>query len=121
MKTIVVALAMFVAASAFASVPASQRDALIAIYNASDGPSWTGRGGWLGAAGTECSWYGVVCNDAQTSVVEIILVANNLGGTISPSIGSFPDLRTLLLYDNALAGEIPATIGQLTNLDTIVL
>jgi Leucine-rich repeat (LRR) protein len=113
--------AILIAFSASASVPSSERDALITFYNAAGGPSWNERAGWLGAAGSECSWYGVACDSAQTTIVEISLAANNLRGTISPAIGNLPGLRTLLLYDNALSGTIPTSIGQLSNLETIIL
>jgi len=33
----------------------SERDALIALYNSTDGANWTDNTSWLGAVGTECS------------------------------------------------------------------
>jgi Leucine-rich repeat (LRR) protein len=113
--------AILVACSAAASVPIAERDALIAFYNASGGSTWTERSGWLGQPGTECDWYGVACDTAQTTITEISLAANNLQGSISPAIGNLAGLRNLLIYDNALSGTIPPSIGQLGNLETIVL
>ena len=40
------------AAPAQAAVPAAERSALMALYNATGGAHWTDRTGWLGAAGT---------------------------------------------------------------------
>jgi hypothetical protein len=42
--------------TAYSQVPAWEREALIAIYNATDGDNWSNKTGWLGDAGTECDW-----------------------------------------------------------------
>ena len=39
-------------ADAQASIPQQERDSLIALYNSTNGASWTHNTGWLGAAGT---------------------------------------------------------------------
>src|SRR4051812_44353134 len=107
-------LAVFLPTSAFAAVPQSQRDALIAVYNATNGAKWTNNTNWLGPAGTECTWYDVQCDDKETTVIELTLIANNLQGTIPAAISGLSDLQELLIYDNVLTGTIPASIGQLT-------
>lgn len=114
--------AVFVSAlPASAAIPAAQREALIAIYNSTGGPSWTERANWLGASGTECTWARVRCDEQQTTVHELNLEQNNLRGTLPASIGSFPDLRILFLFDNSLEGALPPAIGQLTNLEYLFL
>ena len=50
-----------------AQVPQIERDALIALYNSTDGANWTDKTGWLGEAGTECSWFGVTCTNESVS------------------------------------------------------
>ena len=45
-----------------ADVPQVDRDALIALYNATNGDNWTNNTEWIGAAGTECDWFGVFCS-----------------------------------------------------------
>ncbi len=113
-------LALLLAAAPLAAaIPQSQRDALIAIYDGTGGPDWTRKDNWKSAAGTECTWYGVICNEAQTSVVELTLDNNNLTGPLPSAIGAFPDLRTLLLFDDRLSGPLPAAIGQLANLEVL--
>ena len=52
---------------AIAQVPQIERDALVALYNSTDGANWTDNTGWLGAAGTECSWFGVACSNGSVS------------------------------------------------------
>ncbi len=36
-----------------AGIPQSERDALVALYNATGGDNWTDNTNWLGAEGTE--------------------------------------------------------------------
>lgn len=112
----IVAGALLLAASANAAVPSSERDALVSLYNATNGDSWTSRENWLGAPGTECSWYGVVCTPDEANVDEILLYGNNLTGTLPPQIGNFPRLRSLQVYDNGITGRLPAELGQLGDL-----
>ncbi len=49
------------AGASYAKVPQIERDTLIALYNSTNGVNWTANTGWLGEAGTECSWFGVRC------------------------------------------------------------
>lgn len=128
-----------------AAIPTSERDALVALYNSTGGPSWTERQGWLGAAGTECTWRGVVCDQAGEHVVEVQLWSNNLqgplpsaisgltrlqnaylccnqiSGAIPESIGSLGQLVRLYLYSNALTGPLPESLGQLSSLEELRL
>ncbi|NDY95011.1 leucine-rich repeat domain-containing protein, partial [Wenzhouxiangella limi] len=99
--------------------PVAQRDALIALYNATDGDNWTNNAGWLGAAGTECSWFGVTC--AGGAVVRIFLENNGLTGTIPPEIGQLGSLDRLFLGNNQLSGPIPPEWGQLSSATFISL
>ena len=96
------------------ALSASEKAALLALYNATGGVNWVDNSGWLGADGTECSWYGVVCDGV--GVVEINLYGNDLAGTIPSSLSQLSALRYLRLYDNKLTGSIPAELGQLSNL-----
>lgn len=44
-----------------AQIPPIERDALIALYDSTDGANWSDNSNWLGAVGTECTWSGVTC------------------------------------------------------------
>ncbi len=90
----------------------SERAALVALYNSTNGPAWTNNGGWLGPEGTECAWYGVTCSGGW---VDLFLLGNNLVGTIPSELGSLTSLRTLYLTDNQLSGTIPPELGSLVN------
>ena len=62
-----------------------QKDSLIALYNATGGPSWSPHQWNLSSDPcTVPKWHGVVCNGSD--VQSITLVFNNLGGFL-------PDLQ----------------------------
>ncbi|MDH7944292.1 hypothetical protein QGM61_10715 [Pseudohongiella sp. SYSU M77423] len=92
----------------------AQYDALLALYNATGGANWTNNAGWLGAAGTECSWHGISCQNGV--VTQIDLGGNNLVGTLPSELGSLTSLTGLWLWDNRLEGSVPASLGNLVNL-----
>jgi hypothetical protein len=75
-------LAVSATGVASAAIPASERDALIALYKSTDGPNWYIKTGWLGPPGTGCSWFEVVCGPGQETVVEIDLYWNDNGNTV---------------------------------------
>jgi len=108
-------------ASAESAIPTAQRNALIAIYNNTDGPFWRDRDGWLGSSGTECWWHGVTCNASSTSVSEIDLTYNRLEGILPPEIGDLEDLEVLILRSNSLDGPLPDELFDLTNLRILSL
>ncbi len=142
---LVAVVGCLIAGAGEAAIPVSERDALVALYNATGGLSWTERQGWLGDAGTECTWRGVVCDQAGEHVVELQLWSNNLqgplpaaisglsrlqnaflccnhiSGGIPDSIGSLTSLVRLYLYSNELAGPLPESLGQLANLEELRL
>ena len=60
-SVLVVVLVLIPVSFAHAQIPTAERDALIALYNSTDGANWSDSTNWLGAVGTECTWYGVSC------------------------------------------------------------
>jgi hypothetical protein len=99
-----------------AAVPASERDALLDFYAATNGPHWFITNNWGGPAGTECLWTGVTCDDAGAHVVGIALgidAGYNKGivGTVPPSIRNLTSLQALDLSFNSLAGPMPTLTG----------
>jgi len=105
----------------FAQIPQLERDALIALYNSTNGPSWSDHSDWLGAEGTECSWYGVTCNFANTRVSGLLLSNNQLSGVLPPEIGDLSSIASLYLNSNSLTGSIPAEIGNISDIAGIYL
>ena len=98
---------------------ADDRAALVALYEATDGPNWTDKGNWSSAAPLG-EWYGVTTDD-NGRVTELYLNWNTLTGTIPVELGQLTKLTTLNLYKNALTGAIPVELGQLTNLTGLSL
>lgn len=97
-----------------AAIPKTERDALIAFYNSTNGANWKNKTGWLGTE-NECTWFGIACNgDAVTS---ISLEKNQLSGSISQALGQLSQLHYLNLEDNQLSGTIPSALGQLRQLE----
>jgi VCBS repeat-containing protein len=106
------------ASTCHADIPASERAALINFYNATNGSAWSNKTGWLGPAGTECSWFGVGCNQ-NLHVVSLDLTGNGLSGPI-PDISALTELTHLFLPQNSLSGPIP-DLSALSKLRMIVL
>ena len=64
---------------------ASDRDILIALYQATDGPNWVNSENWLTDAPLG-DWYGVD-TDGSGRVVRLDLAENELTGSIPPELG----------------------------------
>ncbi|MDR3385729.1 MAG: leucine-rich repeat domain-containing protein [Rudaea sp.] len=117
-RLVAIALLVVVStASAIAQIPQTEHDALIAFFNTTGGSGWTDKTGWNGAVGTECSWYGITCDNGP-HIVGIELGSNNLTGTL-PSLDALPNLTYLGLSNNRLSGSIPplSALTKLSNLD----
>ena len=114
------------------TVSASHPDrvALVALYNATDGPNWVNNENWLTDAPLR-DWYGVA-TDASGRVVRVDLAGRwdseaqewipyGLSGPIPPELGSLANLQDLYLNANELTGTIPAELGSLANLTRLDL
>ena len=103
-----------------APIPPSQttadtdREALIALYNATDGQNWIADHNWMTDAPI-ADWYGVEV-DLQGRVVKLVLSGNRLSGEIPPDLSNLVNLRVLAFQGNRLNGKIPPELGRLTNL-----
>ena len=93
---------------------ASDREALVALYNATDGPNWVNNTNWLSDE-PPGEWHGVQIGESGR-VVNVLLYANNLNGELPQELGNLSALKTLLLSNNRLTGELPSSIGNLTSL-----
>ena len=104
-----------------AGIPATEREALIALYNATGGANWTDNTDWLGGEGTECTWFGITCHEEENNVRHLALRNNNLVGTIPAELGNLERPQTLELSANQLTGEIPPELGNLAGLSRLML
>lgn len=96
-----------------AAIPAAERAVLLELYRSTNGEDWKHREGWGGPAGTECEWYGVICDnsdDGQLRVSGLYLGDNRLSGILPARLGELAGLSELLLYGNRLSGAVPASV-----------
>ena len=98
---------------------ASDRAALIALYNATEGGSWTTRTNWLSGRPLD-EWHGVT-TDGGGRVTALDLTGNQLTGEIPPELGGLSNLTTLVLQGNRLTGAIPPELASLSNLEELLL
>ncbi len=100
--------------AAVSALARADRDALVALYNATDGPNWSRNDSWLTEAPVN-DWYGVV-SDSEGRVRWLTLWDNGMKGPIVPELGDLTALEFLGLGDNELTGEVPAELGSATGL-----
>ncbi len=104
-------------------IPFAECQALVDLYQATNGPQWPIQGSWL-VTSTPCTtpWRGVAC--AGGHVVSLDRSTNNLDGLVGPlpaSLANLTELRVLKLAGNELRGPIPPALGALSNLQTLDL
>ena len=97
---------------------ATDREALVAVYNATDGANWSNNRNWLSDEPLE-EWHGVTVHDGR--VTRLVLNNNQLAGSIPAELGELARLQELWLNHNQLTGAIPAELGDLANLQRLVL
>ena len=121
----------------------TDRDALVALYNATNGEDWIFSYNWLSDAPLG-QWSSVITNDdgrvtglelwdndlsgkipaelgSLSNLTELNLSRNDLSGELPAELGSLSNLTELRLFDNDLSGELPAELGSLSNLTHLYL
>ncbi len=109
-------------------IPQVEYQALIGLYNSTDGDNWYKKDGWL-VYETPCYWYGVSCRGGH--VISLELPGNYLRGKLPPEIGDLTYLELISLdyiagnkwnpeRHNYITG-LPPEIGQLAALQTLNL
>ena len=98
----------------------TDREALVALYNATDGENWDRSANWLSDAPLG-EWEGVTTDD-DGRVTRLQLDNNKLSWEIPAELGSLSNLEWLSLRGSfELSGEIPAELGSLSNLEWLSL
>ena len=98
------------------------RAALVALYEATDGPNWVNNDNWLTDAPLG-DWYGVD-TDNSGRVVRLDLdgrwdsdareyIPHGLSGPVPPELGNLANLTRLDLGHNFLSGPVPTELGSL--------
>lgn len=123
-------------------IPMAECQALIVLYNNTNGFNWLNDEGWL-KTNQPCSWYGVTCDQFHvlkvelpknqlkgiipaeltklTHLVKLDLGHNELSGIIPQALGNLATLEELSLYENQLTGSIPSMLGDVTELKVLAL
>ena len=99
-------------------IPGSEYQALLDLYQATDGPHWHLQAGWLDPQATTRDGVYV---DANGHVAGVNLSQNGLTGTIPESLTNLTQLTYLGLDGNQLTGKIPPGLGRLVKLETLSL
>ena len=87
----------------------AEREALIALYNATDGPNWVNNTNWCSDKPLS-EWYGVYTVWGTGYVVGLDLVENGLNGALPDELSNLKYLETLLIQESN---------GHITHLDPI--
>ena len=114
MMVAAMALASMVGAGLAQAQAQTDRDILVDLYNATDGPNWLNNTNWLSDEPLS-EWYGVT-TDGSGRVTWLDLPGNRLSGEIPAELGGLSNLEELFLGDNRLTGTIPSELGGLSNL-----
>ena len=99
---------------------ATDRAALMALYNSAGGADWTNNTNW-GSTEPLDTWFGIIAPSHVGRVMELKLEGNNLVGTLPDALGNLDRMEWLLLSRNQLSGSIPASLGDLANLRELYL
>ncbi len=116
--------------SAQSSGVQQDRAALVALYEATDGPNWSVNTNWLSDEPLG-DWYGV-STDSAGRVVSLYLkgrpgsfgresTSHGLSGQLPVELGDLEYLTTLILGINSISGAIPKELGNLTRLTQLNL
>ncbi|QTE21635.1 leucine-rich repeat domain-containing protein [Polaribacter cellanae] len=109
MKTKLLLLFALISCVVTAQVSQAERQALIDLYNATDGDNWTNNTNWdtdINSNSDIATWFGVTVRN--NTVTEIRLFDNNLTGSLT-NVSSLTNLSKLELSNNNISGTIDVT------------
>ena len=97
----------------------ADKAALVALYNATDGPNWDNNRNWL--SDRPIVEWSYVSTDGDGRVTGLWLDGNQLSGEIPPWLGNLTKLEWLRLDGNEFTGQIPNGLSRLSNVTFLVL
>ncbi|MCP5052215.1 MAG: hypothetical protein GY940_33920, partial [bacterium] len=124
---LIIALLFSWAGLSLGAIPASERAALIALYNSTNGDNWTDNSGWKGnnnepdgfsQMGSEGSWVGITVESDRVTGIRFWL--NDMAGSLPSGIANLTQLKNITISNNpGITGSIPPELGNLTNLEEL--
>lgn len=97
----------------------AEYDALMALYQSTNGANWTNNTGWRNAdpqvLQSVQGWHGVTVY-SWGGIRELALQENKLTGTLPGEIEYLTNVTVLGLHKNTLSGSVPTSVGNLTGL-----
>lgn len=99
-------------------VPQIECEALVALYESTNGAGWTNNTNWLQTT-TVANWRGITAEMGR--ITRINLFSNQLTSNIPGELGNLSNLELLTLGFNQLTGVIPSELGLLSNLEVLML
>lgn len=122
MRRVAAALALALCATGVAhgTCPSEQAAALRDLFDATGGPRWSNKKGWLVGDPCDDAWHGVMCN-SRGGVQALALSMNNLDGQLPASLGSLRDLSAVAMSLNRIRGPLPESFCSLTRLRLVEL
>lgn len=107
---------MFIASVSWAQVSKQEKQVLLDLYTATNGPKWNNP--WNLEKPVK-SWYGITVEDNKITAINLLF--NNLDGTLPASLGQLKNLRKLELSFNPISGTIPTALGNLDQLEVLAI
>lgn len=103
------------------TIPETERNVLITLYQSAGGERWANSSNWcdnlcsadpkFNSPGTECTWFGVTGDGSGGHVTRIVLSGNNLTGEM-PDLKALTELVFFDASNNRLFGAIPPLSGS---------
>jgi hypothetical protein len=115
-KVLLTYVCLLLASLAIGQVSKQEKQVLLDLYNATNGPQW--KTTW-DTESPVATWHGITVEN--NSVTGISLLFNNLDGTLPASLGKLQSLKKLELSFNQISGAIPAELGNLSHLEVLAL
>jgi Leucine-rich repeat (LRR) protein len=102
-----------------ATMPVNECFALVAVYNLTNGPAWTGAEAW--GSPNPCTWNGVVCTlGDHGSVQQLDLMDMGVAGPVPVQLADLQQATRIVLGPH-LTGPIPPVLGNLASLQLLQL
>ena len=103
-------IGIFFSFTAIAQVPQSERNALVAFYNATGGPNWTNSQNWNSTQAVS-TWFGITVTNVsgQDRVTGIQLSENNILGSVGSTLNDLTFLTTINVANNDINGNLDLT------------